>query len=101
MTKATLEHLGDKFEVEPGFGSSREQYLADHKIETYLIIPPKVRLQMMNYYIHETNTNDHIYKTIIMYNKVMSINSYLLSSTPWIQRKGLFSMWQKLMTKDN
>lgn len=42
-----------------------------------------------------------IYKTIIMYNKVMSINSYLLSLTPWIQRKGLFSMWQKLMTKDN
>ncbi|CAO1424898.1 unnamed protein product, partial [Diamesa serratosioi] len=42
VTKATLEHLGDKFEVEPGFGSSREQYLADHKIETYLIIPPKL-----------------------------------------------------------
>lgn len=60
VTKATLEHLGDKFEVEPGFGSSREQYLADHKIETYLIIPPKVRLQMMNYYFHEKNTNDHI-----------------------------------------
>jgi adenylate cyclase 2 len=44
ITKATLDHLGDKFEVEPGGGATREAYLADHKIETYLIIPPKVSL---------------------------------------------------------
>lgn len=43
ITKATLEYLGDKFEVEPGGGASREAYLADHKVESYLIIPPKVR----------------------------------------------------------
>lgn len=42
ITKATLEYLGDKFEVEPGGGASREAYLADHKVESYLIIPPKV-----------------------------------------------------------
>lgn len=42
MTKATLLQLGDRFEVEPGEGGSREKYLADHKVETYLIIPPKV-----------------------------------------------------------
>jgi adenylate cyclase 2 len=42
ITKARLDHLGDKFEVEPGGGATREAYLADHKIETYLIIPPKV-----------------------------------------------------------
>ncbi|XP_076272427.1 adenylate cyclase type 2-like isoform X2 [Rhynchophorus ferrugineus] len=41
ITKATLLQLGDKFEVEPGNGASREGYLADHKIETYLIVPPK------------------------------------------------------------
>uniref|UniRef100_A0A2M4BA82 adenylate cyclase n=1 Tax=Anopheles marajoara TaxID=58244 RepID=A0A2M4BA82_9DIPT len=41
ITKATLDYLGDKFEVEPGGGASRESYLADHKIETYLIVPPK------------------------------------------------------------
>lgn len=41
ITKATLEYLGDKFEVEPGGGASREAYLADHKVESYLIIPPK------------------------------------------------------------
>ncbi|KAL0822825.1 hypothetical protein ABMA28_004823 [Loxostege sticticalis] len=41
ITKATLMQLGDRFEVEPGDGASREGYLADHKVETYLIIPPK------------------------------------------------------------
>ncbi|XP_035785727.1 adenylate cyclase type 2-like isoform X2 [Anopheles albimanus] len=41
ITKATLDYLGDKFEVEPGGGAARESYLADHKIETYLIVPPK------------------------------------------------------------
>lgn len=32
--------LNDKFEVEPGNGGDREGYLADHKIETFLIVPP-------------------------------------------------------------
>ncbi|CAH0547419.1 unnamed protein product [Brassicogethes aeneus] len=41
ITKATLDQLGDRFKVEPGDGISREGYLADHKIETFLIIPPK------------------------------------------------------------
>ncbi|CAB3259559.1 unnamed protein product [Arctia plantaginis] len=41
ITKATLLQLGGRFEVEPGDGASREGYLADHKVETYLIIPPK------------------------------------------------------------
>ncbi|XP_056649174.1 adenylate cyclase type 2-like isoform X2 [Diorhabda sublineata] len=42
ITRATLNQLGDKFQVEPGEGSSREGYLSDHKIETFLIIPPKM-----------------------------------------------------------
>ncbi|XP_015125001.1 adenylate cyclase type 2 [Diachasma alloeum] len=41
ITSATLDQLGDRFKVEPGNGGSRETYLADHKIETYLIIPPE------------------------------------------------------------
>ncbi|XP_018315113.1 adenylate cyclase type 2 [Mycetomoellerius zeteki] len=41
ITKATLLQLGDRFEVEPGDGGSRESYLAQHKIETFLIVPPK------------------------------------------------------------
>ncbi|XP_050549218.1 adenylate cyclase type 2 isoform X3 [Spodoptera frugiperda] len=41
ITKATLLQLGGRFDVEPGDGASREGYLADHKVETYLIVPPK------------------------------------------------------------
>ncbi|XP_060802536.1 adenylate cyclase type 2 isoform X2 [Amyelois transitella] len=41
ITKATMHQLGGRFEVEPGDGASREGYLADHKVETFLIIPPK------------------------------------------------------------
>nr|XP_036216570.1 adenylate cyclase type 2 isoform X1 [Bactrocera oleae] len=41
ITKQTLDFLGDKFEIEEGNGASRDSYLADHKIETYLIVPPK------------------------------------------------------------
>lgn len=44
ITRATLDHLGDRFEVEPGNGGSRDAFLGDHKIETFLIIPPKVRV---------------------------------------------------------
>ncbi|XP_033219941.1 adenylate cyclase type 2 isoform X2 [Belonocnema kinseyi] len=43
VTKATLLQLGDRFEVEPGGGGSREGYLADHKVETFLIVPPKTK----------------------------------------------------------
>lgn len=41
ITRQTLDQLGDKFEVEPGNGGSRDPYLADHKIETFLIVPPR------------------------------------------------------------
>ncbi|KAK0098595.1 hypothetical protein PV326_006343 [Microctonus aethiopoides] len=41
ITKATLQQLGDRFEVEPGNGGSRESYLAEHKTETFLIISPQ------------------------------------------------------------
>ncbi|XP_011505014.1 PREDICTED: adenylate cyclase type 2 [Ceratosolen solmsi marchali] len=41
VTKATLLQLGDRFEVEPRNGEFREGYLAEHNVETFLIIPPK------------------------------------------------------------
>ncbi|KAI5716155.1 hypothetical protein M8J76_001790 [Diaphorina citri] len=38
ITQATLNQLGDKFKVEPGNGGSRDPYLADHRVETFLIV---------------------------------------------------------------
>lgn len=35
-----MEQLNGRFSVEPGNGGSREGYLADHKVETYLIVHP-------------------------------------------------------------
>lgn len=40
VTKATMEQLNGRFAVEPGNGGSREGYLADHKVETFLIVHP-------------------------------------------------------------
>lgn len=42
ITKATLLQLNERFQVENGDGGQREAYLADHKVETFLIIPPSV-----------------------------------------------------------
>ncbi|CAL7936192.1 unnamed protein product [Xylocopa violacea] len=41
ITKATLLQLDNRFEVEPGDGGSRESYLAQHNVETFLIVPPE------------------------------------------------------------
>ncbi len=40
MTRATLMELNGKFEVEPGNGGERDEVLAKHNIETFLIVPP-------------------------------------------------------------
>ncbi|XP_015924695.1 adenylate cyclase type 2 [Parasteatoda tepidariorum] len=41
ITKATLQQLDGQFDAEPGNGHQRDQYLADHQVETYLIVPTK------------------------------------------------------------
>lgn len=61
ITKATLDYLGDKFEVEPGDGGSRSTVLADQKIETYLIIPPKVLIFFFVFVHHFPNISLKIY----------------------------------------
>lgn len=37
ISKATLDYLADHYEVEPGDGQSRDSYLRNHEIETFLI----------------------------------------------------------------
>ncbi|XP_012254262.2 adenylate cyclase type 2 [Athalia rosae] len=45
VSKATMLQLGDRFQVEPGNGGSRQSYLAEHNIETFLIISPKTECE--------------------------------------------------------
>ncbi len=38
ISKAALDNLNGAFEVEPGHGGDRDQFLYDSKIETFLIV---------------------------------------------------------------
>ena len=42
ITLATLNELGNKYEVEEGNGAERDEVLAKHNVETFLIIPPSL-----------------------------------------------------------
>lgn len=43
ITQATLDYLNGEYEVESGNGASRNQYLRDHCVTTYFIVPPARR----------------------------------------------------------
>uniref|UniRef100_A0A8C1XHQ1 adenylate cyclase n=1 Tax=Cyprinus carpio TaxID=7962 RepID=A0A8C1XHQ1_CYPCA len=43
ISSVTLEHLKGAYQVEPGNGQSRDSYLKEHGIITYLVINPKVK----------------------------------------------------------
>uniref|UniRef100_A0A8D3D4B8 Adenylate cyclase type 2 n=1 Tax=Scophthalmus maximus TaxID=52904 RepID=A0A8D3D4B8_SCOMX len=43
ISSVTLEHLKGSYKVEPGDGQSRDSYLKEHGVVTYLVINPKVR----------------------------------------------------------
>ncbi|XP_044753181.1 Ca(2+)/calmodulin-responsive adenylate cyclase-like isoform X3 [Coccinella septempunctata] len=43
ITQGTLDYLNGEYEVEPGNGASRNQYLRDHCVTTYFIVPPARR----------------------------------------------------------
>lgn len=42
-----MEQLNGRFAVEPGNGGSREGYLADHKVETFLIVHPSEKVSII------------------------------------------------------
>lgn len=43
ISSVTLEHLKGAYKVEAGDGQSRDSYLKEHGIVTYLVINPKVQ----------------------------------------------------------
>lgn len=43
ISSVTLEHLNGAYKVEAGDGQSRDSYLKEHGIVTYLVINPKVQ----------------------------------------------------------
>ncbi|XP_052862291.1 Ca(2+)/calmodulin-responsive adenylate cyclase [Anopheles cruzii] len=43
VTRATLDALGGEYEVEAGYGDTRDAYLRDNQIDTYFIVPPAHR----------------------------------------------------------
>lgn len=42
ISSVTLEHLKGSYKVEPGDGQSRDSYLKEHGVVTYLVVNPKV-----------------------------------------------------------
>uniref|UniRef100_A0A3B3XN15 Adenylate cyclase type 2 n=1 Tax=Poecilia mexicana TaxID=48701 RepID=A0A3B3XN15_9TELE len=42
ISSVTLEHLKGSYKVEPGDGQSRDSYLKEHSVVTYLVINPKM-----------------------------------------------------------
>lgn len=55
VTRATMEQLNGRFSVEPGNGGTREGYLADHKVETFLIVHPSEKNQTDNSFKNNGN----------------------------------------------
>lgn len=49
ISSVTLEHLKGSYKVEPGDGQTRDSYLKEHNVVTYLVINPKVRYHDSSY----------------------------------------------------
>jgi len=57
ISSVTLEHLNGAYKVEPGNGLSRDSYLKEHGIITYLVINPKVKKSHMQSSFHKFINN--------------------------------------------
>ena len=42
ISEVTAKVLNDQFQLEPGNGGDRDDYIRDHKIQTYLVAIPEV-----------------------------------------------------------
>lgn len=51
ISSVTLEHLKGAYKVEAGDGQSRDSYLKEHGIVTYLVINPKVQTRKTVMYL--------------------------------------------------
>lgn len=45
VTKVTVDLLDNRYEIEKGNGVERDAYLAQHQIETFLVVAPKVSVR--------------------------------------------------------
>ena len=44
ISEVTAKALGDQFQLEPGDGGDRDDYIRKHNIQTYLVAVPEVSL---------------------------------------------------------
>ena len=48
ISEVTAKALGDQFQLEPGNGGDRDDYIQKHKIKTYLVVVPEVNIVYVN-----------------------------------------------------
>ena len=44
----TAKALSGQFQLEPGDGGDRDDYIREHKIKTYLVVVPEVSTEIIN-----------------------------------------------------
>lgn len=66
ISSVTLEHLKGSYKVEPGDGPSRDSYLKDNGVVTYLVINPKVRSHQPSQKPSVKNVNINKYRYLLL-----------------------------------
>ncbi|XP_046634462.1 adenylate cyclase type 8-like [Daphnia pulicaria] len=88
ISKATLDCLVDTYDVEPGYGATRDAYLKEHKVETYLIVDKqhvkqrlKPRRQSLRQLVLERRSNTSYSKFDIQRGKEEELNTIIRNQT--------------------